>query len=210
MANPNSVFRDMNLNPETTAVVVVDMENEFLSPSGRYYLGSGVKDVIASNAALLKRCRGLGVPVIYIRSVRYPDDPVFTRFGKEPYLIEGTSGAVIVDEIAPLPGDPVVEKRTHDCFYKTELDAVLQRLGIKSETHHIIITGVASNVCVYHAAIGFHIRHFYSVIPMDCTIGTPGGNEIVISQLTGPGYEYNVALTTSDRIAFAKQEEAVG
>jgi nicotinamidase-related amidase len=209
MANPNNVFRDISLNPQSTAVIVVDMENEFLDPSGKYYLGDGVKDVIDKNAKLLMRCRALEIPVIYIRSVRHRDDPVFSRFGKEPYLIEGTKGATIVDELLPREGEFVVEKRTHDCFYNTQLDQVLQDLNIKAETHHIVITGVASNVCVYHAAIGFHVRHFYSIIPMDCTIGTPGGNDIVISQLSGPGYEYNVSLTTSDRISFAAQVEVV-
>jgi nicotinamidase-related amidase len=209
-AGSNEVFQDIDLTPDNTAIVVVDMENEFLRPDGKYYFGSAAAAVIDANAVLLQRCRQAGVPIIYIRSVRYLDDPVFTRFGKDPYLIEGTKGSVIVDELRPLPDDSIIEKKTHDCFYNTELDQLLKRMGIGAETHRIIVTGVASNVCVYQAVVGFHVRHYYTVVPMDCTTGTPGGNDFVISQFSGPGYDYNVLLTTSDRITFRTHAELAG
>ena len=183
-------------------MVIVDMEKEFCRSSGKIYLGPDVAGVIEKLAALRKCCRDVGIPVIYVRSVRYPEDPDFTRFGREQHLIEGTDGSVIVEELTPLPGEPIVEKHTHDCFHKTEMDTVLRRMGIESETHQIIVTGVASNVCVYHAVLGFHVRHYRTVLPIDCMIGTdPGGNEFVIAQLSSNAYNYNVTLTTSDRIS---------
>lgn len=195
-------FQDIALSKHRTALIVVDMEHEFCRPEGQYYLGPEVSDVIERAAALIARCRQEGIPVIYVRSVRYPDDPVFTRFGRDHYLIEGTKGPVILEELAPLPGDPVIDKHTHDCFYNTGMDSLLRRMAIDPETHHVIVTGVMSNVCVYHAAIGFHVRHYCTVLPMDCTIGSPGGNDFVIAQLSMPAYAYNTSITTSDRITF--------
>ncbi|NYT67597.1 isochorismatase family cysteine hydrolase [Pusillimonas noertemannii] len=198
--NTNEIFQNVELVSKKTAVVVVDMENEFVHPEGKYYFGEAVPSVIQNTAALLERCREYHVPIIYVRSVRYPEDPLFTRFGREYYLLEGTSGPIIIDELRPLEGDTIIEKHTHDCFHKTSMDEQLGRMGILPETHHIIVVGVASNVCVYHAVLGFHVRHYFTVVPIDCMVGTPGGNDIVISQLSSAAYHYNVTLTTSDLI----------
>ncbi len=200
MRSRNDVVQDIELAPESSALVIVDMENEFLKEGWQHYLGAECESVIANTAALLQRCRDAGVPVIYVRSVRYPDNAVFTRFGKPHYLIDGTDSPVIVDELKPQAGEAVVEKHTHDCFYNTEMDATLARLGIGKETHEIIVTGVASNVCVYHAMLGLHVRHFRTVLALDCTCGSPGAEDIIIAQLAAPAYDYNVRLSTSDRI----------
>jgi len=196
-------LRDVDLAAGTAALVVVDMENEFCKPEGKYYLGPGVEPVIRRTGELMGRCRGAGLPVIFVRSVRYPTDTEFTRFGMELFLIEGTNGPVIVPELKPRPGEPVVEKHSHDCFYRTEMDAVLQRMGIGCQTHRVIVTGVMSNICVYHAVLGFHVRDFYTILPLDCTIGSPQAEDFVIAQFSNFAYEYNVWLTTSQRIRIA-------
>ena len=200
MVDRNTVVTDVDMAAENTALVIVDMENEFLKPGFSFYLGAQCKAVIANTATLLQRCRDAGVPVIYVRSVRYDDDPLFTRFGCSKYLIEGTDSPVIVEELRPLPGETVIEKHTHDCFHNTEMDATLERLRILPETHELIVTGVASNVCVYHAVLGFHVRHYRTVVALDCTAGARTAEEFVIGQLSGPGYNYNVKLSTSHRI----------
>ena len=197
-------IQDVQLAPESTALVIVDMENEFCKPGTERYLGPHVEQVVQRTAALLNRCRDAGVPVIYVRSVRDPNDPAFLRFGIQPHLIEGTSAAVIVEELAPLPGDRIVEKHTHDCFYNTEMDDTLARMGIRPETHHVLITGVSLTTCVYHAVLGFHVRHYYSVLMLDCTAGRRNElEEMTKARLAGPGYNYNVAFSTSDRLTFS-------
>ena len=193
-------LQDVKLVPDRSVLVIIDMENEFCKPGGKHYLGSSVAEVIRNIATLRDRCRIASLPTIYVRSVRYPDNPVFTRFGRNPYLMEGTKGPVIVDELKPYPGEPVVEKHTHDCFHDTEMDRVLQNMGIRCETHRVIVVGVMSNVCVYHAVLGFHIRHYETVLPIDCTTGSNGAEDLVVSQLTLPAYAYNMTLTESDRI----------
>jgi len=193
-------LQDLELAAGKAVLVIVDMENEFCKPFGKYYQGVAVDLVIRNTADLLGRCREAGVPVIFIRSVRYPTDSVFTRFSREAYLIEGTNGPVIVEELKPRPDEPVVEKHSHDCFYHTQMDATLDRMGIYCDTHQVIVTGVMSNVCVYHAILGFHVRDFYSVLPLNCTTGSPHAEDFVILQFTNPAYAYNITLTTSERI----------
>ena len=73
-------------------------------------------------------------------------------------------------------------------------------MEIRCETHRVIVVGVMSNVCVYHAVLGFHIRHYETILPIDCTTGSNGAEDLVVSQLTLPAYAYNVTLTESDRI----------
>src|SRR5215470_4571928 len=105
MVDRNTVVKDVALEPALTALIIVDMENEFLKPGFSFYLGAQCEGVIANTAALLQRCRHTGVPVIFVRSVRYDDDPMFTRFGCAEHLIEGTDSSVIVEELRPRPGE---------------------------------------------------------------------------------------------------------
>jgi len=190
------------LNSKSTALVVVDMENEFCKPGGKLYHSEGVDEVIPKLQSLLRRAREAGVQVIFVQSVRSPDSPEFTRFGKVPILLKGTWGAQLIEELAPEEGEPVVEKHTHDCFYKTEMDSLLERLAIHPETHTIIVGGINANICVYHAVIGFHIRHYNVIVPLDCCAGWPAGQEMLKTQMAEPAYSYNVTVTSSERIDF--------
>ena len=193
----------IKLNPESTALVVVDMENEFCKPGGKLYHSEDVDEVIPKLRHLLRRSREAGVQVMFVQSVRFPDSPEFSRFGQTPILLKGTWAVQLVDELTPKEGEPVIEKNTHDCFYRTEMDPLLERLKISPDTHTIIVGGINSNICVYHAVIGFHIRHYKVIVPLDCCAGWPAGQEMLKTQLGDPAYSYNVTLTQSDEIDLA-------
>lgn len=195
--------RIVELNPQSSVLVIVDMENDFCKPGGKIYHPEGVDEVIPKLKNLLERCRNAGVQIIFVHSIRYENSPEFIRFGHFPYILKNTWGSTYIEEVAPQVGEPVIEKNTHDCFYNTEMDNLLGRLGILPETHTPIVTGVAANVCVYHAAIGFHVRHYNVVVPLDCCAGRPEGRKILETQMSGPAYNYNVTVTESDRIIFA-------
>lgn len=202
MAEPKDRYKNISLDPVKTVLVIVDMENDFCKPGGKLYHPDGVDEVIPKLQGLLEKCRVFGVQVIYIQSVRDPDSPEFTRFGQVPFILRGTWGSSYIEELAPRKGEPVIEKNTHDCFYKTRLDDLLGQLRILPETHTIIVTGVAANVCVHHAAIGFHVRHYEVVVPIDCCAGRPEGRKMFETQMSGEGYNYNVTVTESDLISF--------
>jgi len=192
----------IKLNSKSTALVVVDMENEFCKPGGKLYHSEGVDEVIPKLQRLLRRSREAGVQVIFVQSVRFPNSPEFSRFGQTPILLKGTWNVELIDELTPKEGEPVVEKHTHDCFYRTEMDPLLERLKISPDTHAIIVGGINSNICVYHAVIGFHIRHYRVIVPLDCCAGWPAGQEMLKTQMAEPAYSYNVAVTSSEVIDF--------
>ena len=210
--------RSLVLDPRHTAVLIVDLENEFMHPNGLSYLGARAERILPNVAGLLERARGVDVPVIYSRSVREPDDAEFTVFKRKRHLLRGSWGAEFSDEVAPRPGDPIVEKRSHDCFNGTEMEATLARLGVRPCTHTVIVTGVGIDVCVTCAANGLSVRDYWVAMPMDCVAG---GNELVelltFQHFMHPAWAYNVALTRSDRIEFragvgapSRRELAVG
>ncbi len=195
--------RALALDPRHAAVLVIDLENEFLRPAGRSYLGARAERILGPVAALLARARGAGVPVVYSHSVREPQDPEFTVFKRGEALLRGSWGAEFCAEIAPQPDEPIVEKRSHDCFNHTEMEATLERLGIRPCTHTVIVVGVGIQVCVWCAVRGLSVRDYWAAVPMDCVAGGSPEVELVTYQhLMHPAYAYNVALTRSDLIAF--------
>jgi nicotinamidase-related amidase len=196
-------YKSFSLDPKSTALVIVDMENDWCKPGGHRYFPE-IDGVIPRVKKLLERCRANGTQVIYVHSVRFPDSDEFVRFGQEPFIIKGTWGATYTEELTPLPHEPVVEKHTHDAFFQTEMDNTLKRLNILPTTHHIMCTGVAMNVCVYHCIQGFHLRHYNVVVPMDCCAVRPGVRPYVERQFAGHAYNWNIHMTESDRITFAQ------
>ncbi len=195
--------RALTLDPKHAAVVVVDVENEFMRPSGRRYMGPYAERILAPLAELLGRARAAGVPVVYVHSVREPDNPEFTVFKVDEHLIRGSWGAEYCDEIAPRPGEPVVDKECHDCFNRTQLEATLARLGIHPCEHTVIVTGVAIGLCVSHAVLGFSVRDYWVAVPMDCVAAMTEEAELIAYQpFLHPAWAYNIALTRSDLVEF--------
>ena len=196
-------YEKVTLDPGLTALVVIDMENDFCKPGGKLYHPEGVDEVIPQCQKLLEQCRAEGIQVIFVQSLRDKDSPEFVRFGTEPFILRNTWGSAYIEELAPRPDEPIVEKETHDCFHETEMDRLLARLGIEPETHRVIVIGVAADVCVYHAVIGFHVRHYNVIVPIDCCAGWPRGRRLLAAQMRLPAYSYNVTVTHSDRISLA-------
>src|SRR4051812_2698394 len=83
----------ITVDPAKTALMIIDMENAFAKPEGVTYGSPRRGAVIGPIQALLGRCREAGLPVIYVQSIRYPDSPEFTVFGKPPFILSGTWGS---------------------------------------------------------------------------------------------------------------------
>ncbi|MGE4056300.1 MAG: isochorismatase family cysteine hydrolase [Vicinamibacterales bacterium] len=185
------------LDPAKTLVVVVDMENYFCKNGNqRSY------DVIAGNERLLAKARAAGAKVIFIQSVRTPEALEVTRFGRKPMLLEGTPDVEIVEEIAPLPGEPVIQKWGHDPFARTALDGVLFWQGITPHEWTVLVTGVSAAVCAHACAMGFSNRHYYTLIPMDCTAASIEDEARTYTQYMGGGYNFNMDFTLSTMVEF--------
>ena len=117
----------IKLHSESTGLVIVDMQVE-----GCERHGPGMKPVIANIRRLLDRFREINGKIIHVQSVRTKDHPEFTVFGRPYGLLIDSPGAAFVEELRPLPGENVVQKTSHDCFYKTSMEAVLEKLDLRS------------------------------------------------------------------------------
>ena len=191
--------RTIELTPQNSGLIIVDMQAE-----GCERHGATLKPVIRNIRALLDRFRQVNGKIIHVQSVRAKDHPEFTFFGKEHSLIENSSAVEFVDELKPDSSEVVVKKYSHDCFYQTVMEEQLKKYDLRPCRDHIIVTGIGSNNCVYHAVIGFHIRNYIVHVPEDCIHASRAdGQEFALSQFRSPAYNYNVSVTRSEHIKLA-------
>jgi ureidoacrylate peracid hydrolase len=181
-AKPDSI----EIDPQRTAVIVVDMQNAFCSEGGMFDLAgfdiSRSADIIAVHQRLLPACREAGVKVVYLAISFKPDlsdagEPDTPAYHKElalrmmrarpelsgKLLIDGTWDAAIIDALKPQPGDCVVRKTRYSGFVRTELEDELRAAGIR----YLLFTGVATNVCVESTARDAHFSDFWPIMVED-------------------------------------------
>jgi ureidoacrylate peracid hydrolase len=195
--------RDVSLDPAKTAIVVIDMENEFCAPGGTKFMGSPAQAAVRAVAALIERGRQRGVPVIWVRSVREPDALEFTAFKQNAHLIDGTWAVEYTSPLQLAEGEPVFKKHCHDCFTHTGLEQYLTDRHMTAPDWTMIVVGVALNVCVNHAVLGFSVRNYRTVLPLDCVAPREGaGAAATLWRYGQPAYAYNITVSSSDRIRF--------
>jgi nicotinamidase-related amidase len=191
--------KSVELDPKKTLLLIIDMENENAHPAGALYIGEPVKEIIPKITQLRQRIRQAGARVIYTQSVRSPDALEFTVFKNTLRKLEGTWGSALIEELKPAADEPLIVKHTHDCFYRTELDVLLEQMGLHPGEGHVIVTGISTRNCVQSAVMGFSIRDYYVYVPMDCTAHNDEKQVLqAFSLFTSFGYKHNVTITRSD------------
>jgi nicotinamidase-related amidase len=187
------------ISPENSGLIIVDMQSE-----GCERHGPTLKPIIKNIRALLDRFRQANGKIIHVQSVRPKDHPEFTVFGKEYSLIENTPAVEFVEELRPFPTEIVVQKFSHDCFYQTTMEDELRKMDLRRCRDRIVVTGIGSNNCVYHAVIGFHIRNYFVIVPEDCIHASRAeGQQFALNQFRSAAYNYNVTVTRSENINLA-------
>ena len=184
-----------------TLLLIIDMENENAHPSGALYIGEPVRRIIPKIRELREKVRRAGGRVIHTQSVRSRDALEFTVFKNTIRKLEGSWGAELIDELKPADDEPLIVKRTHDCFYQTEMDDLLARYGLRSGEGHVIVTGISTRNCVQSAVMALSVRDYHVYVPMDCT-AQKDEKEILqtFSLFTSFGYKHNVTMTRADLI----------
>ncbi|MCH5645079.1 MULTISPECIES: cysteine hydrolase [unclassified Gordonia (in: high G+C Gram-positive bacteria)] len=171
----------LTLNPATTALVLIEYQNEFTSDGG--VLHDAVAEVmdktgmLANTVSLVDRARSAGVTIMHVPITFAPGYGELTR---HPYgilkgvvdgnaFVKGTWGAAIVDDLTPADGDILVEgKRGLDTFASTNLDFILRSKGIDT----IILGGFLTNCCV-ESTMRTGYENGYRVLTLtDCTAAT--------------------------------------
>jgi nicotinamidase-related amidase len=194
---PNAV----ELKAANTLLLIIDMENENAHPSGALYIGEPVRRIIPKIIELRARVRQAGGRVVHTQSIRSPDALEFTVFKNTLRKVEGSWGAELIDELKPAPNEPLVVKRTHDCFYQTEMESLLKQLGLRPGEGHVIVTGISTRNCVQSAVMGLSVRDYHVYVPIDCTTHNDEKQVLqAFSLFTSFGYRHNVTMTRSDLI----------
>ncbi|MGH7770515.1 MAG: isochorismatase family cysteine hydrolase, partial [Candidatus Binatia bacterium] len=191
----------VELPAEKTLLLIIDMENENVHPDGKLFIGESVRKIIPRIVELRKHLCQAGGRVAHTQSVRSPDALEFTVFNNTVRKLEGSWGAQLIDELKPAADEPLIVKRTHDCFYRTEMESLLNRLGMRPGESHVIITGISTRNCIQSAVTAFSVRDYHVYMPMDCT-AQRDEKEILqaFSLFTSFGYRHNVTMTRSDLI----------
>ena len=178
-ADPTSFL----FEPTTTALLVIDMQRDFVEPGGfGETLGNDVsqlRGVIAPLQRTLAATRAAGVTVIHTREGHLPDlsdcPPAKLERGRPSMrigdlgpggriLIRGEHGHGIIDELAPVDGELVIDKPGKGAFYSTELGTMLSAASITS----LVVTGVTTEVCVHTTVREANDRGYECLVLSDC------------------------------------------
>jgi ureidoacrylate peracid hydrolase len=178
----------VRLDPATTAVIVIDMQNAYASPGGYVDLAgfdiAGAASVIGRIGQVLDTARSAGMQVVFLQNgwdadyveAGTPGSPNWHKSNalktmrsrpklKGQLLARGGWDYELVDALAPHPGDIRVHKTRYSAFFNSQLDSVLRARGIRT----LVFVGIASNVCVESTLRdAFHLEYF-SVMIDDAT-----------------------------------------
>lgn len=143
------------------ALLVIDMLKDFVEKGAPLEIPAA-RNIIENIAGEIRYAREKGRPVIYLCDSHEPNDPEFEYW--PPHAVKGTRGAEIIDELAPQPGDHIVEKTAYSGFFRTNLEKMLNELEIEE----LLICGVATNICVLYTAVDALQRGFRLVVPETC------------------------------------------
>jgi nicotinamidase-related amidase len=189
---PEYVVTDrVEVNPKTTALLIVDMQNDFVKEGGKLVVPTA-KDTVPAIRQLLDLARQHGMFVAYTQDSHLPNDPEFPIWGE--HCLIGTWGWEIVDELKPQPNELVVQKRRYDGFYGTTLEHDLRVAGVDT----LIVTGTVANICVLHTAGSAALRWFKVIVPKDgISALTDFDMEAALRQIH---FLYRGIITTADGI----------
>jgi ureidoacrylate peracid hydrolase len=182
MLDVNSRPDPLSIDPARTAVLVIDMQNDFGSPGGMFDRAgidiTGIQAAAAATKRFLQAARAAGLPVVYVTMEHPadlanagPEDGPHRRkhaplgLGDGRTLVSGAWGTQIVDELEPHPGDAIVSKHRYSGFFETELDDVLRGLGATA----LVVTGCTTSICVESTVRDAMFRDYTCLVLEDCT-----------------------------------------
>lgn len=159
---PYTIKREpIELPCKETALIIVDMQNDFVKPEGKLFVPTAPQTVPVIKG-LLEKARKAGVLRIFTQDTHYPGDPEFKIWGE--HVLKGSWGWEIIDELKPkIPEEIVVEKMRYDGFFGTSLDHILRVYGIKN----LVVVGTVANICVLHTVASAVMNLYKVIVPID-------------------------------------------
>jgi nicotinamidase-related amidase len=145
------------------AIIVVDMLKDTFKENSQLPITREGRKIIPNLQKLLKESREKGFPIVYACDSFLKED--FLQGKSKLYSLQGTPGAEVIDELKPEPTDMILPKRRFSAFFKTDLDQQLRDRGVDT----IVVTGIATEVCVLTTAMDGFCHDFYVFFLEDCT-----------------------------------------
>jgi len=197
----NAKPQPLSIDPRETAVIAVDMQNDFGGEGGMFASNGlpieAARATIAPTSRVLDTARAAGMTIVYLKmefardlsNLGGPGTPNRERHlrfgvGVGNFLIEGTWNTEIIPELAPRPGDVVISKHRYSGFFQTELDRVLREREIRS----LVFVGWTTSVCVESTLRDAFFRDYRCLVLSDCTA------EVVGSDLARTNHEASLLV----------------
>lgn len=197
---------DFDFDPATTCLLIIDMQEDFLSEQGycyQYMMKRGIgKEAIARLRApiyplqkVLARVREIPMMVLFTIESHWKDmrdvplnkaigamkvgAPIGSEGPLGRLMIRGEKGTTIVDELKPLPTEYVIDKPGKGSFFSTDLDLILRNKGIT----HLVLAGVTTDCCVLATRMEALDRGYFCLQLEDCTAATELKNHLAVSNM---------------------------
>ena len=206
---------DSAFDPNRTALLLIDWQHDFCGPGG--YVDAMGYDInltragVAPTRRVLELCRRIeGMTILHTREGHKPDlsDCPPNKLWRSKQigagigdpgpcgriLIRGERGWEIIEELTPVPGEPIVDKPTKGAFGAADIDLVLRNRGIT----HLIFTGITTDVCVHTIMREANDRGYECLLLSDCTGATDYGNYLAAVKMVTMQNGVFGAVTTSD------------
>ncbi|MEL6579808.1 MAG: isochorismatase family cysteine hydrolase [Cyanobacteria bacterium J06621_12] len=160
---------DFNLGNNSTALLIIDFQADFLNGSSIQIVGTD--EVLPKAKKVLATAREIGLPIIHTQEVHRQEMVDFGREldGAEPvHCLETWAGTDFYSDLYPRNGEFAIAKRRYSCFFGTDLEILLR--GLKIDT--LVIMGTLTNVCVHYTVAEAHQRDYYFYVIEDCCAGS--------------------------------------
>jgi nicotinamidase/pyrazinamidase len=183
------------LEPKRTALIIVDMLNDFVRADGALVVPKA-KELIPNQKKLLEKARKIGFEILFLADNHMPDDPEFEIWPK--HCVQGTHGAKVIDELTPLKSEKIIPKRRYSGFFGTDLDLTLR----EADVERIILVGVLTDICVMYTSADASARNYEVIVISDAT----GTTDSSVQEFTLKHIEkvHNGIVTTTEKLLSSK------